>query len=390
MADDNGSGQAPDQNAAANPPAAANPAASSLPETDFDTRVRGAKTLADIKALKEEALKPRAAKPPETPPAGTTPAGGTPPDLAKPQGEGDPAAPGAGDATPAPEAGDNPPPPTDPEAGAEEDDLDLGEADGTLTYKQIRLTPPQDDKVGRLAGRLMKRNRDWKMEQAIEAARERLGIKPPQPDPAAANTPGAPQLPQTVDEVNATLKRLKAEKLAHNVGLRFEEAGAIEEQIDQLMEHRSTLQQNAARAETEKASAYQTAWAAADAKAVTLYPFASDPNSAGAKRMLEIDADLKANGDPLYHSPDKPLKLAQMAAAELNIAPARKGTTPAPKPPAGAAPAVIAPKRQVLPTGGSQSTPAPANTPPADVARVTGIKTLADLRAERKRLGLPE
>ncbi len=272
--------------------------------------------------------------------------------------------------------------------------MDLGAADGPpliTSAKTIRLSPAQDDKVGRLATTLMKRNRDWKMEQAIEAAKERLGIAPTPPAAAPnAPNPNEPELPKSVDEVNATLKRLKAERLQHNIGLRFEEAGAIEEQIEQLMEHRSTLQANAARAETEKASAYGTAWAAADAKAVTLYPFASDPNSAGAKRMLEIDADLKANGDPLYNSPDKPLKLAQMAAAELNIAPARKGTTPAPKPPAGAAPAVIAPKRQVLPGGGSHTTPAPANTKPADVARVEGIKTLSDLRAERKRLGLPE
>ncbi len=385
MADDNGSGPVPDQNAAVTPPAAAQPAASSLPNPDFDTRVRGAKSLAEFKKLKEEALLPQAAKPPETPPAGTPPAGGTPPDLAKPTGEGD--------ATPAPEAGAGDIPPDDPEAGIDDDsDLDLGEADGPPkipTWKQVRLTPTQDDKVGRLAATLMKRNRDWKMEQAIDAAKDKLGLKT-QPDPAAPATPGAPQLPKSVDEVNATLKRLKAEKLAYNIGLRFEEAGAIEEQIEQLMEHRSTLQQNATRAETEKASAFQTAYAANDAKAVTLYPFAADPNSAGAKRMLEIDADLKANGDPLYNSPDKPLRIAQMAAAELNIAPARKGTTPAPKPPAGAAPAVIALKKQVLPGGGSQSTPAPANTPPADVARVSGIKTLADLRAERKRLGLPE
>jgi hypothetical protein len=353
--------------------------------------VRGAKTLAEFKALKEEALRPPVAKPVTPPPAGNTPATTTPPDLAAtPPAEGEPAAPGAGDATPAPEAGATATPPTDPELEPDDDlDLDLGAADGTLTYKQIRLTPAQDDKVGRLAARLMKRNRDWKMEQAIDAAKEKLGIAAP-PPVAATNTPNEPQLPKSVDEVNATLKRLKAEKTAHNIGLRFEEAGAIEEQIDQLMEHRSQLQVNAEREESQKATAFQTAWAAADAKAVTLYPFAADPESPGAKRMIEIDNIWKANGDAQYHSAEKPLKLAQMVAAELNIAPARKGTTPAPKPPAGAAPAVIAPKKQVLPGGGSHTTPAPVNTKPADVAKVEGIKDLAGLRAYRKSIGLPE
>ncbi len=79
------------------------------------------------------------------------------------------------------------------------------------------------------------------------------------------------------------------------------------------------LQTEAQRA--KKAAAYEAAFSVSDAKAVELYDFASDPNSEGSKRMLEIDDALKANGDPLYNDPNKPLIIAQMVAKEMRIPP---------------------------------------------------------------------
>jgi hypothetical protein len=73
-----------------------------------------------------------------------------------------------------------------------------------------------------------------------------------------------------------------------------------------------------------EAAAYNAAFSASEAKANALYPFTSDLSSAGAKRMIEIDNALSANGDPLFADPNKPLIVAQMVAKELRIAPQPK------------------------------------------------------------------
>jgi hypothetical protein len=98
--------------------------------------------------------------------------------------------------------------------------------------------------------------------------------------------------------------------------------------------------------------------------------------------MVEIEAELLANDDPLYYSPDKPLKIAQMVAAEKNIAPRKKG---APTTPVKPAPAPAA-KKQILPNG---STVPPATSPNGEAAkRFEGIKSINDLRKEMAQLGV--
>ena len=101
--------------------------------------------------------------------------------------------------------------------------------------------------------------------------------------------------------------------------------------------------------------------------------------------MIEIEGALEETGDPLFDDPNKPLRIAQMVANEMHIAPRKKGAAPAPAP---AAPAAPAQKKGILPAGGSRTVPA-TNTKPADVVEVSKITTQAELRAFNKKHGLP-
>src|ERR1019366_6239096 len=78
---------------------------------------------------------------------------------------------------------------------------------------------------------------------------------------------------------------------------------------------------NQSKTKAEREAAYDRAFDASEEKAIRLYDFVSDPNSVGRKRMLEIEADLLANDDPLYYDPNKPLIIAQMVGKEMRVAP---------------------------------------------------------------------
>lgn len=385
-------GASPDSANAVSTPAApiASPA-SSLPQSqdNFLSEVQKANTPGALRGLMASLPKraPVAAKPAavvEPPAAGTTPAAEpeTPaetPEEATPTAE-EPAG------TPAEEAA-----PQEPEVDTEVDDEteDDGSPVTPISSKKQRLQLREDDKVGRLATSYLKRNRDWSMEQALEAARNQLGIKPVvedvKPDANAKPKPGS-DLPQTVDAVDMAVENLWAEKEKAIQELRFEDSVKIDRQLAKLDKHRLNLEREGERKQAEQAAAYDRTFTASEAKAAELYEFASKPDSTGGKRMMEIEAALRETNDPLFFSPDKPLRIAQMVANELSIAPKRKGAPAAVAKPA-TAPVATAPKKQVIPGGGSRTTPTSA--PNGNAAEISSIKSPAELRALQKRLGLP-
>lgn len=361
--------------------------ASSLQSTqEFEKQVRDAKTPAELRAATERlrnSTKPavNAAKPQEDTEDGQKPSKAPTEEPEK-----------AAEVEETPEATETE---AEPETIAEtpEDADDDAEAEGPVTpssAKKLRVRLPDEDKVGRLAIAYKQRNRDWTMEQAIAAAKDQLGIKPEKetPAPVEAAKPKS-GLPDTVDAVDTAIDKLLDERTKAVTELRFEDTDKIDRQVRQLDRHREKLGQEEAKKTQEQvqkqASQYDSAFNESETKAVELYDFAADPKSEGGKRMLEIEADLKANDDPLYHSPSKPLKIAQMVAKELNIAPRRKG---APAPAKAAAPVTPpAAKKQVLPTGGSRTVP-PTKPANGDLEEVKSISTMADLRKMQKKLGI--
>lgn len=362
----------PEAPAATTVPAAALAPASSLnQETSATERARGANSPQAIRSLlsdlrKSPVPKPAEAKPSDAP-APEAPAAEAQPET-QPEAEPEVNTPVDADpaADPTPDGGDDP---SDDEGGAS--------PITPITGKRAHLRlPPESDKVGRLALSILKRNQDFTLEEATARAKEQLGIKPEAPP--AAEEPAKSDLPTTVEAVDAEQDRLFAERKKAYSELRFEDVADFDEKMRKLDRHRLNLEREADRQQTVAAQQYDQAFTKSEARAAELYEFAGNPESPGAKRMLEIDAALKENDDPLYSSPDKPLRIAQMVAAELKIAPRRKGQPAAPA--KAAAPAQPVPKKQVIPGGGSSTIPPASNPTTAVAEQVSGIKTVHDLR----------
>lgn len=365
-------------------PVAAQPAtSSSTVQSDFDNRVKTATSLTEIRKLRDElARTPKAPPATQQPPAAQSEA----PAEATPAAEAPATTPESSEATPeaaASEPAQEQPAETTPET-SEPEDTDEGEGPvSPITGKRVHLRVNDADEVGKLALAFQKRNRDWSLKQAIEAAEKQLGISPQaQSNPTEAK-PTSPQMPTTVQETDTVVAQKLADYKKAMAEVRFEDAADIQAEILKLNLHRSGLERSAEREQQNAAAKYDADFSASEAKATDLYPFVKDEASPGLKRIKEIDAALKANNDPLYYSPDKPLKLAQMAAAELNIAPRNKNATPA-KP--AAAPATPAPKKGIVPSGSSRTVPQPPK--PLVDPSIAGIKTYADLRKAKQALGL--
>jgi hypothetical protein len=274
-----------------------------------------------------------------------------------------------------------------------DEDLEVSPLMGKRTH--IRL-PPDDDKVGRLALALIKRNKDLKLADAVIQAKAKLGIEEPK---AAVETPKETPaeeptngLPKTVSEVDAKLKELRSQRKALTTDLKFDEAAELSDQIEDLLAHKGTLERKSEREAAEQEATaraeYERGFVASEKRASELYDFAADPNSEGGKRMKEIDDFYRDNNDPLYNSPNKPLVIAQMVARELRIAPKIPNAKKAA--PAKAAPPPATPKpKSVLPEGGAATT-APTTAPQGKLAEsLQKITTLADLRKAQAAVGLP-
>ena len=383
MAENNSpGGQPPAQTV---PPVAAQPAASSSTvQESFNSTVKSVKSPAEVRAAIQEMTRVLP-KPGARPPVVQQP---TPEPVAveaTPAPAPEVTTPPASEETPASDVGSEQPletaPPADQPLPTEEDDG--GEGPVTpLTGKRAHIRVPEGE-VDKLAMAYLRRNRDWGMEQALDAAKKQLGIKP---QVAPEVVPADPKRPSTVSDTQQLIATRRADYKKAMAEVRFEDAADIMTDIQDLQDHRSTLERRADQEEVQKVAKYDSDFTKSESKAVELYPFVTDSASAGAKRMAQIEATLKANEDPLYYSADKPLKLAQMVAAELNIAPRNKNATPAQKA-AAPAPAAPAPKKGVVPTGSSRTVP-PATSQPAVDPAISGIRNLTDLRTQLRRLGV--
>ncbi len=360
----------------AEPTVPASPEARSLEqptnEQNFTNRASSAKSPKDIRAVLSDLRKAKPdpkveASAPGQPAAEPAPAAEVPAPVVE--------------ETPAAEPEVVPEPETPAEEPEEEPNLD-----GPVTpsqAKKLRLRLPENDQAGRLAAAFMQRNRDWTLSQAMDAANKQLGLTPA----AAEATPAAPKsdLPETIEAVDSTLTSLDADREKALTELRFEDVAKIDRKVRQLDRHRTNLEREGERQQATAVRAYEQKFTASEAKATELYPDASKSESDFGKRMAEIDADLEANRDPLFNSPDKPLRIAQMVAAEKSIAPRKKGA-PVAAPAKAAVPAVVAPKKGIVPSGASR-TVVPTTTPQdAIVAQVANIKSVHGLRAFLKPL----
>ncbi len=373
-------------------PAAAPAAPSS--STNINDQVSQASTPADVIKLAAQlrsnpSLQHKPAPTAPAKPADAKPVQETTAEAATEQSEAAPAEAESTDAAPAAEetaAGDQVPT-EDAQGGADGDDDAETDGEGPvtpLTGKRAHLRLPTEDKVGRLAAAMMKRNRDMPMAEAVAKASEQLGIKPVKAESAPQDESTAPSLPKGIQETDSIKNQKLADYAKALSEIRMEDAGKLFLEIQALTEHRFSLERSADKQAVEQEASFNRKFDESHAKATDLYAFAADQNSPGGKRMLEIERAFKDNGDPLYYSASKPLVIAQMVAAELKIAPKAKTQAPA-KP---AVPAATVAKKGVVPAGGARTTPPPPNAKPPIEAEIGKVKNYGDLMNLRKQLGL--
>jgi hypothetical protein len=180
--------------------------------------------------------------------------------------------------------------------------------------------------VERKAIALRARNPDMSLDEALAR------IKGNAPEEVEETKQSMPSL----DEVEAQVARVKADRKQALKDLDFEKLGDLDETLDGLREKQAQLRESAKEAEVEARASYQRSVEDSKRKAVSFYPDTTDRQSQLVRRMVEIDNALKEQDNPLYYSADKPFKIAQMAGNDLGIAPkdpnrkVEKVVTPAP------------------------------------------------------------
>lgn len=356
----------------------------------YEERLQGATTVADIAKLTDDVIEGRLAPPKaaEEKPAGE----GTGATEAKPQGE-------AGEKTAEEKLAEET---AQAEAAAAETEKqrladeaakatkeaeEKGEEGGDLPNR-VRISDLPD--VDRLSIQIKKaaakQGKPITFAEAEKRAMAALGVTPGETK-AGDTAPEDNGLPKTAAEVESRLKDLVAQRTkAYEEDLDFKAGNQLTLQIEALRDHRVTLREQAGKAVSAAQAKYDEAFNAAEAKAGDLYDFVKQADSAGFKRMAEIDQQLEANGDPLFHSPDKALKLAQMVAAELAIAPKAPGAkaTQAAKVVVAVKAAEVAPKKTVPPVvaaSGASRTSTASTQGDALTAKIKGLRTPADLEA---------
>ena len=210
---------------------------------------------------------------------------------------------------------------------------------------QFRLRPKEGDKVGEVTMRLMRRNPDMTMEDAVARARSELGMPDASgPTPTQGDEP-APVRPPTentpdVATLETELESLEDEEIAALKAMDYDRVAEIKTRTRELSRKLIPKAREAqARQSEQVASTFNTS----AQQALAYYPDAAVEGSELNLRMIEIEEDLAKIGSPLVNDPNKPLLIAEMAARELAIAPKRKGpaqppaaapVTPATRPPA--------------------------------------------------------
>ena len=276
-----------------------------------------------------------------------------PADDAAPQGEapaGDEAAPGT-DGDPndeADKAGDPAAPATTEDSADKPKDEDEDDAPAG-TSRRFRLQA--NDPVEARAFELRKHNRDLSLEECL--ARAKAELTPEGDQPAEDGN----AMPATVDAAHEALTALRAErKKAFGEDYDFAKAAELDDKIEELRAHIATLSSRETVQQEQEKERFMATVEESKAQAVDLYPDVSNPDSALVKRMEEIDADMRDSDNPLYFDPQKPFKLAQMAANDLSIAPRSRAKAPA-KPAASQQPTRPArPTAPIVPASGNART----------------------------------
>lgn len=186
-------------------------------------------------------------------------------------------------------------------------------------------------------------------------------------------------LPKTIAESEAMLADLRQQRRqALAKDLDFEKTAELDDKIEELRDHLGGLKISEIEARRTQEEDWNTTLTQSKSRAVQVYPDSAVAGSELVKEMARIDVELKDTENPLYHSPDKPFKLAQMAANNLGIAP-KSANAPAAKVAKPAASSQPVKK----PAATSAARPAkPASPPMSGTARTAQASTNGQAASE--------
>jgi hypothetical protein len=289
--------------------------------------IDGATNLKDYEALLEESLKPQADAVDEE-------------ELDPEEAEEDA---GNGEEPETEEAEEAPEEESIPEDTVEEDE----------GKPQERFRIRATNEVEATALLLKKQNPGWTLEDCLSKSKTIHGT----PEDTAYAPADKEEGPKTVTEVRARINALRDAKAEAFEALEFTEASRLDREIDTLRDALDEIKEQEVRNEQLLEMEFNQAVEHSQNKAVAIYPDVTQAASPLVKRMVEIDRQMKEDGNPLYFSPDKPYKLAQMAANDIGIAPRNPKSATNPARP-------MAKSRTVQPASGNARTTAP--TSPTD------------------------
>ena len=235
---------------------------------------------------------------------------------------------------PEPEEEPEPEPEQEPEPETETEEIPLAdkaeEEDDTKPVK--RRFAAQNDLENEFVS-VKQRNPDISIEMALAMAKDNLGIEDPQEETEKSSEATEEGQEEPEVSLSSTEVQAKADEAAdaHRkamIDLDFEKAADLAVEIRNLDRQVVELQHQEAEAVSQAEEAFNQQFDADQDKAIGLYPDAAKANSKFAARMREIDQSLKETGNDLYYSANKVSKIAQMAANEMGIPPARPGSKP--------------------------------------------------------------
>jgi len=212
-----------------------------------------------------------------------------------------------------------------------------------------------------------------------------------------AADPSAPAVPKTetpapqessavpaVAEIEALIEAKKAERKQLRADFDYEKADEVSDEMealkDQLRDARAAEKESARSSESAAKQEFTQQVEAAEARTITLYPDAAVEGSELWNAMIDIQERLHEAGDTdTLNAPDVSLRIARMAARELNVAPAGKNQRSAATiPEQGPAPNPVKPR----PVPGRGAAPTSA-APQIDLKRLT-LEQLDELAASFK------
>jgi len=207
------------------------------------------------------------------------------------------------------------------EEESDEADDEGGENPPPTTSSRFRFKSDEDQAVASIA--------KAKGISLLEAAEIFKGQK--QDDDPEAGGDDAPEAeePRTVATAREELLDLRRQHKEAMQNVELDDAAEIFEKIENLRDEIDDLKvTDASRAQQEEQK-FNSQVTDSQNQAVRYYPDTTDASSALVKEMEAIDQRLKSTGNELFFDPDKPFKLAQMAANTLGIAPADPKAKPA-------------------------------------------------------------